>query len=89
MQVSFQQEQEQKIALWLKKMKFRKRIFGGISESDVWKKISELDDMYKEALLAERARYDALLGEQAAVQPQSETPEDLDAGNQTECPGQC
>ena len=67
MALSFQQEQEQKIALWLKNLKFRKRIFGGVRESDVFKKISELDDMYKEALLAERARYDALLSQQAAA----------------------
>ncbi|MBQ4226845.1 MAG: hypothetical protein II697_01465 [Clostridia bacterium] len=83
MALSFQQEQEQKIALWLKNLKFRKRIFGGVRESDVFKKISELDDMYKEALLAERARYDALLSQQAADPTQSETPGDSEAGNQT------
>lgn len=53
------------IAPWLKKVKFRKRIFGGVSERDVWKKIGELNDMYKRALIAERARYDALLAEMA------------------------
>jgi hypothetical protein len=83
MAISFQQEQERKIALWLKNLKFRKRIFGGVRESDVFKKISELDDMYKEALLAERARYDALLSRQAADPTQSETPGDSEAGNQT------
>ena len=83
MALSFQQEQEQKIALWLKNLKFRKRIFGGVRESDVFKKIGELDDMYKEALLAERARYDALLSQQPAAPTQSETPGDSEAGNQT------
>ena len=34
-----------------------------MSETDVWKKIGELNDMYREALIAERARYDALLAE--------------------------
>ena len=56
-------EQEQRIAAWLQKVKFRKQIFGGVSESDVWKKIGELNDMYRQALIAERARYDALLAE--------------------------
>lgn len=59
--ITFSQEQEQRIAGWLQKVKFRRKIFGGVSEQDVWKKISELNDLYKEALIAERARYDALL----------------------------
>ena len=49
------------IAPWLKKVKFRKQIFGGVSERDVWKKIGELNEMFNRALIAERARYDALL----------------------------
>ena len=59
----FQSEQEKKIADWLKKATFRKQLFGGVNERDVWKKICELNDMYREALIAERARYDALLQE--------------------------
>lgn len=58
---SFDKEQEQHISEFLKRVKFRKRVFGGVSETDVWKKIAELNDMYHEALIAERARYDALL----------------------------
>lgn len=50
-----------KIAQWLKKLRFRKKIFGGICERDVWNKISELNAMYEEALTAERIRYDALI----------------------------
>lgn len=46
---------------WLKKVKFRKKIFGGVDERDVWKKIDELNTLYNNALVAERARYDALL----------------------------
>lgn len=59
-----------KIARWLKTVRFRKVIFGGIEERDVWKKIEELNAMYEAALSAERARYDALLraGREAAVQ---------------------
>ncbi|NLU36763.1 MAG: hypothetical protein GXX01_07075 [Clostridiales bacterium] len=50
-----------KIAQWLKKLRFRKKIFGGVCEQDVWKKIGELNAMYDEALRAERIRYDALI----------------------------
>ncbi len=58
-----QPERERNIAEWLEKLKFRKRILGGIDEKDVWTRIGELNDMYREALIAERARYDALLAE--------------------------
>lgn len=55
--------EQKKIAQWLKQVKFRKTLFGGVSERDVWKKIGELNEMYNTALVAERARYDALLAE--------------------------
>lgn len=57
--------EQRRIAQWLKSVKFRRSLFG-VSEKDVWKKISELNDMYNAALIAERARYDALLVRQAA-----------------------
>ena len=56
--------EQRRIAHWLRNVKFRKALFG-VSERDVWKKISELNDMYNAALIAERARYDALLVKQA------------------------
>ncbi len=62
-QVHFPPEQEEKIAGFLQKVKFRKQIFGGVSEKDVWTKIRELNEMYRQALLAERIRYDALIAE--------------------------
>lgn len=46
---------------WLKKVKFKKTLFGGVDERDVWKKIDELNTLYNNAIIAERARYDALL----------------------------
>ena len=49
------------IVPWLQKVRFRKCLFGGVSEADVWKKVEELNAMYETALAAERARYDALL----------------------------
>lgn len=56
--------EQRRIAQWLKQVKFRKTLLGGVSERDVWKKIGELNEMYNAALLAERARYDALLEKQ-------------------------
>ena len=61
MDIRFQEEQEKHISYFLAKLKFRKQVFGGVRETDVWKKIGELNDMYRQALIAERARYDALL----------------------------
>lgn len=49
------------IQAFLKKVRFQKAIVGGVRESDVWKKIGELNALYEAALSAERARYDALL----------------------------
>ncbi len=54
--------EQMKIAKWLKGLRFRRKLFGGISEQDVWKKINELNAMYESALTAERIRYDALIG---------------------------
>ena len=61
--LKFLPEQEEKISGFLQKVKFRKRIFGGVSEKDVWTKIDELNEMYRQALLAERIRCDALIAE--------------------------
>lgn len=49
---------------WHKHVRFKKAIFGGVKESDVWKKLGELNELYNQALAAERIRYDALLAQQ-------------------------
>lgn len=56
--------EQQKIAEWLSKVRFRRKLFGGVSQQDVWRKIEQLNEMYEAALSAERARYDALLEQQ-------------------------
>lgn len=55
------------IRKWLKQVRFKKAVLGGVKEADVWKKIAELNTMYEAALSAERARYDALLEERGAA----------------------
>ena len=61
--MSLPPKHEEKIADFLKQVKFRRKIFGGADEKDVWRKIEQLNELYKQALIAERARYDALLNE--------------------------
>ncbi|MGN0763362.1 MAG: hypothetical protein ACI4MK_08230 [Aristaeellaceae bacterium] len=53
--------EQKKIRAWLRTVHFRRRLFGGVSERDVWRKLEELNNMYNLALEAERIRYDALL----------------------------
>ena len=59
----FLPDYEEKIAAFLRTMKFRRKIFGGVDEKDAQQKIEALNELYQEALLAERARCDALLAE--------------------------
>ena len=56
-------ETHKEIVRWIQKLKFKKRMFGGVDEDDVLKKIGELNSLYETALLNERARYDALLAQ--------------------------
>ncbi|MCR5295075.1 MAG: hypothetical protein K6E30_07905 [Lachnospiraceae bacterium] len=50
---------------WIRTVKFRKKLFGGVDEADVLQKMEELNRLYEAALLNERARYDTLLSMQA------------------------
>ena len=50
---------QSEIAAWLKRVKFKKRLFGGVDEADVWRKIEELNALYEKLLLQERGRQDA------------------------------
>lgn len=67
-----------RIAAWLKQVRFKRRLLGGLDEADVWRRIGELNELYAALSLRERARYDALLerppaGEQSApADPESE-----------------
>ena len=56
---------------WLKGVRFRKALFGGVRESDVWKKIAELHTLYEQALAVERIRYETLLAERMRMETQS------------------
>lgn len=49
------------LADWFRTVKFKKTCFGGVNETQLWKKLQELQEIYDAALRAERARYDTLL----------------------------
>ena len=67
--------EQARIQEWLKKVRFRKAVLGGVDEADVWKKIGELNTLYEAALSAERARYDALLAEHTSTAKPEDTTE--------------
>lgn len=56
-------DEQLNIRKWLKEVRFKKKLFGGVSEADVWKKIAELNEHYEAALTAERVRYNVLMKE--------------------------
>ena len=62
-------KKQQEILEWLRKVKFRKKLLGGVDEVQLWKKLEELYGLYANAIRAERARYDALLALSGADAP--------------------
>ena len=64
--------EQQEILEWLRKVKFRKKLLGGVDEVQLWKKLEELYGLYANAIRAERARYDALLALSGAAHPLSQ-----------------
>lgn len=53
----------EEIAEFIKKMRFRKSLFGGVSENSVWKKIDDLNNEYKSVFDAQEVKYQTLLEE--------------------------
>lgn len=51
------------IAELFKKLRFRKRLFGGVSEKDVWKKLEQIQNEYRSAYEAQAQRYEGRLQE--------------------------
>lgn len=48
---------------WFETVRFNKMLIGGISERDLLRKLDQLNELYKQALIAERARYNSLLSD--------------------------
>ena len=53
----------EEIAEFIKKMRFQKSLFGGVSENSVWKKIDDLNNEYKSLFDAQEVKYQTLLEE--------------------------
>ena len=53
-------EAQRRIGDYLRKVRFKRALFG-VSERDVWRKLGEVNDLFQQALVAERARYETLL----------------------------
>lgn len=69
--------EQERIQKWLKQVRFKKTLFGGVEEADLWKKIAELNSLYEAALSAERARYDALLAQQSRTAEKGKAGDDI------------
>lgn len=53
----------QEIASLLQQVEFRRRIFGGVDEQDVWRALDGLQAEYRQLTEADRQRYAGLLRE--------------------------
>ena len=53
----------EEIAAQIKKLRFRKKLVGGVDEADVWKQLEQLNRDYRSAFEAREAYYQALLDE--------------------------
>ncbi|HJC46544.1 MAG TPA: hypothetical protein IAA04_00640 [Candidatus Lachnoclostridium pullistercoris] len=51
------------IAELFKTLRFRKQLIGGVSEMDVWKKLSKVQEEYRSAYEIQQERYEARLQE--------------------------
>ena len=58
-----QSEEHETIIAFLKTVKFRKKLIGGLDARSVWKKLEELNRLYDAAIRAEKIRGNALLAE--------------------------
>lgn len=56
-------ENMEKIAELFKSLRFKKRIFGGVDEKDVWKKLDMVQREYRTAYEIQKERYEARLQE--------------------------
>ncbi len=51
------------IAEMFRRLKFRKKLFGGVEEQDVWKKLDDIQKAYRSAYEAQAVRYETILSE--------------------------
>ena len=57
----------EEIAAYMKKMRFRKKLIGGVDEADVWKQLEKLHAEYLSAFDAQKEQTWALIKEREAM----------------------
>ena len=55
------------IASVMKEIRFRKKIFGGVDEADVWRQLEKLQSEYRSAFEAQQEQSRALIQEREAI----------------------
>lgn len=46
------------VAQFIKELRFKKKLFGGVDEEDVWKKIEQLNKEYEAVFLAQELKHE-------------------------------
>lgn len=57
----------EEIADYMKTMRFHKKIFGGVDETDVWRQLEKLQTEYRSAFEAQQEQSRALIREREAI----------------------
>jgi len=60
------------IAEILSRMKFRKKLFGGVEEQDVWRQLDKLQKAYRSAYEAQAVRYETILAQHGIISDDSQ-----------------
>lgn len=55
------------IALHMKQLRFKKKLFGGVQELDVWRKLEQLHQQYQSVFTVQQALYEQQLAEKDAL----------------------
>ena len=58
------------IAELFSKMRFRKKVFGGVDERDVWRQLEKIQAEYRSAYEAQAVYYETLLSQQGVITSQ-------------------
>lgn len=57
----------EEIASYMKKMRFRKKLIGGVDEADVWRQLEKLQAEYQSAFDAQKEQTWALIKEREVI----------------------
>ena len=57
----------EEVALYIKQLKFRKKLLGGVQEMDVWRKLEQLHQQYESVLTVQQALYEQQLAQKDEI----------------------